>query len=115
MGSGRDGRGVTGGGCSSAVSRFPPHEHSRYHPSGRTASPLAPHRDVLLALAAEWSAVPVAPPVLEFEAGQARHQVQLGGPRVPERHRALLVLTVAELEVVRDQALVGDVVLVKAE
>ena len=72
----------------------------------------APDRDVLAAVAGEGRPSPVAPALRRPHPGQARHQVQLRGPDVAERHREALP---AEFDVVRDHALVGDVVLVEAD
>lgn len=47
------------------------------------ASGLAVDRDVLLAVAGEGALGPVAPAVLQPQAGQPGHEVELRGPRVP--------------------------------
>ena len=73
---------------------------------------LLPDRDVLAALARERLAPPAAPALPEAEAGHLRHEVELGRPDVAERPRAVVDPTVDDREVVRDQALVRDVVLV---
>src|SRR5689334_10075875 len=46
---------------------------------------LLPDAHVFFALVGEGSAVPVFPPVNEAETGELGHQVELGGPHVPER------------------------------
>ena len=81
---------------------------------GAPSGGLLPDRDVLAALAGERLAPPPAPAVAQAHPGELRHQVELGGPHVAERDRQALDAAVDDLEVVRDQALVGDVVLVEA-
>src|SRR5204863_5464314 len=76
---------------------------------------LLPDRDVLRALARERLALPAAPAFAEAHPCQLRHQVELRRPDVAERNRPPLELPIRSRVVVRDQALVDDVVLVEAE
>ena len=73
---------------------------------------LLPDRDVLAAVARERLALPAAPALAQPHPGELRHQVVLGRPRVAERHRETSTLPSDDLEVMRDQPLVRDVVLV---
>src|SRR5947209_6982101 len=75
---------------------------------------LLPDRDVLATLAREGLAVPVAPALAQRHPGQLRHQVELRRPHVAERQREQLPAAVDQREVVRDEALIRDVVLVDA-
>src|SRR4051812_24298064 len=71
-----------------------------------------PHGHVLSALTREGLAPPAAPAVAQRHPGELRHQVELRRPDVAERHRVLLDRAADGLEVMRDEALAGDVVLV---
>src|SRR6476469_2985464 len=71
-----------------------------------------PDRDVLAALARERLAIPAAPALAQAHACELGHQVELRRPYVAERHREEPPAPVDEREVVRDEALVRDVVLV---
>src|SRR5436190_16046906 len=75
---------------------------------------LLPDGHVLAALARERLVLPAAPAVAQVHVRELRHQVELGRPHVPEQDREALDAAVDEVEVVRDQPLVGDVVLVEA-
>jgi len=70
---------------------------------------------VLAALVLERRAVPALPTIDEHEPGDARHQIELRGPHVAERHRERPPRTVLEVVVVRRGSLRGEVVLVEAE
>src|SRR5829696_6239786 len=70
---------------------------------------------MLPAVAGEWFAFPAAPAFSRGHPGEPSHQVQLCGPHIAKRHRIPLELAVDGPVVMRDQALRGDVVLVKAK
>jgi hypothetical protein len=72
-------------------------------PSGRTSS----RRRRVTALAREGRAVPAGPPVTQRHAGEPCHQVELGGPHVPERGPELAHARLAGGEVV-GRGLLGD-------
>lgn len=74
---------------------------------------LLPDGDVLGALAGEGLPLPASPTLAQGHPRQPRHEVQLGGPHVAERHRERLEPSVEHPVVMRDQALSGDVVLVE--
>src|SRR4051794_38714124 len=74
-----------------------------------------PDGDVLAALAREGRAVPILPALAQPHPGEARHQIELGGPDVPERKRRFPPHPVLRPEVVRDEPLARDVVLVEAQ
>ena len=69
---------------------------------------------MLAAVARERLALPSAPALAQAHPGELRHQVELGGPRVAERDRETFDLPVDDLEVMRREPLVRDVVLVDA-
>src|SRR4051812_6047717 len=90
----------------------------RYRARDATATQLRgllPDGDVLAALVGERRAVPVLPAVTQPQAGDAGHEVELGGPHVAEGHRERPPLAVFEVVVVRCRGLRGEVVLVEAE
>ena len=55
------------------------------HGAGLRARWFLPDRDVAAAVAGEGGAVPVAPPLAQAQAGQPRHEAQLGRPHVAVR------------------------------
>src|SRR3954447_3797758 len=68
------------------------------------------------ALARERLALEAAPALAQLQARELGHQVELGGPGVAERDRVADRAALGrDLEVMRDQALVDDVVLVEAD
>ena len=75
----------------------------------RPSRDLLPDRDVGSALARERLALPPAPALAQPQAGDPRHQVELGRPDVAERNRAGGPRAVAKPPVVRDEALRDDV------
>src|SRR3954453_244351 len=77
---------------------------------------LGPYRDMFAARARERLALEAAPAIAQRHARELGHQVELGGPGIAERARvADRAAAGRDLEVMRDQALVGDVVLVEAD
>ena len=52
-------------------------------------SGLLPDRHLLSALVSKWLTVPAFPTIAKAQPGKLCHQVQLGGPHVPERNRAV--------------------------
>src|SRR5687768_9217460 len=73
-----------------------------------------PDGDMPLAVARERGAVPVFPAFVQPHSGHLRHEIQLRWPDITERTRALVNLPFPVFEVMRDQALIGNVVLVHA-
>src|SRR5207244_7624648 len=73
---------------------------------------LLPYGDVLAALGSERLAVPAAPALAQAHPGNLRHEIELRGPDITERHRGTLETATDIIEMVRDQSLVGHVVLV---
>src|ERR1700722_14084340 len=67
------------------------------------------------ALARERLASPTAPAFAQLHPGEARHQIELGRPRVAERDRPDLEPAVDHRVVVGDLALRHDVVFVEVE
>jgi len=55
---------------------------------------LLPNRDVAAALSGEWLAMPVAPSLLQGQACQSSHEVELSGPSIAVWGRELLELAV---------------------
>ena len=71
-----------------------------------------PHTDTCSRLSAvNGSALPPAPPGLQPEAGEPRHQVELAGPRVAQHHRVQLDAGRGQPDVVLDQPLADRIVL----
>src|SRR5262249_41026886 len=79
--------------------------------SSRSSSVLLPYRDVLRALVGERRAIPVGPALAELETGEPCHEVELARPHVAARHRETLRTGL----VMRDEALLDEVVLVDAD
>src|SRR5580704_12056812 len=99
--------------ATSAIVDFPvacsPVTRTRSTSGGASLRHLLPHRHVLVALAREGLAPPVGPALTQAHAGDARHEVELGGPHEAPRRREGLGLPVREPVVVRHSLLVGDV------
>src|SRR5207302_9957840 len=76
---------------------------------------LFPDGDELFARTRERLAVPAAPAPARPQAGDPGHQVELRRPDVAKRPRPVLELPVPLRVVMRDQALMRDVVLVDAD
>src|SRR5262245_22907221 len=74
-----------------------------------------PDADEPVALARERLSPPAAPALAPPHARELCHQVELRRPHVAERDRPWPERPITLGVVVRDQALVGDVVLVEAE
>jgi hypothetical protein len=66
------------------------------------------------ALARERLSPPPCPSLAQRHPGELRHQVELGGPYAPERHREVLGPTILDPEVMGGEALRRDVVFVYA-
>src|SRR5690349_13908479 len=80
------------------------------HRHRSSAGPLV-DRDVPSAPRADLGALPVAPAVAEPEAGEAGHEVELGGPGVADLDRVEADLAVADHHVLAPEALAHGIVL----
>jgi len=67
------------------------------------------------AVAGEWGAIPVGPPLEQFEAGETGHEVEFGRPGVAPRDRLVTGRAVDGEPVVRCAGLGGCVDLVDAD
>src|SRR6266581_882100 len=89
------------------VTRFftaPTPSRARRGMIGRLARGLAggllPDRDMLAAVAGEGLPRPPVPPLAQTQPCELGHQVELGRPHIPERHRGVLATAVHDLDVV---------------